>query len=117
MNRANVEEILELRIDHEPRAEIGVEQPAIDFPDGLYRQRFACLDPLVGEFFEFGKHRLSHDRGSNVINLAIDQVGTFAFVVGCFQQVADYQFLVERACHLGDEDGVLRVLVRLMLGR
>ena len=71
----------------------------------------------MGQLLELGEHRLPDDRAAHGVDLAVDQERPLLVVAGVGQQVAAQQLLVERAGHLGHEDRVVVVGVRLMLGR
>ena len=49
---------LELGVDREVRAEVGVEQAAIGLAEGVERERLAGFLHRVDELLELGEHRL-----------------------------------------------------------
>ena len=72
----------------------------------------------MGDLLELGEHRLADDRAADGVDLAVDQdTPVLSSLLAFCHQVPAEQLLVERAGHLGDENRVVVILVRLMLGR
>ena len=65
----------------------------IDVLQAFDGQRFAGFSHPVRDLLEFGEHRLADDRGADVVDLAIEQIGPLAVFAGVSQQVMAEQLL------------------------
>ena len=80
-------------------------------------RRLAGFFHGVRDLLEFGEHRLAVERAAQVVDLAVEQVGAHLRVGRFFEEVVSEEFLVEGGSDLGEEDGVVVVLIRLCVLR
>ena len=104
---------LELGIDHDTLAEVGVEQPPVHRPEALQGQGGPGFLRLVRELFKLREHRLPEERSPEVIHLTVDQVGAHRAVLRLGEKMLCQEDLVEGRGHLGEENRVVVVLEAL----
>ena len=104
-------------IHHEFRTEVVFDESAVERVQRGGRQGLAVFRHGVGGFLEFREHRLPVDRAFEVLEVLVQERHARLRLVGVLEQIVDEQVLVDRGGHLGDEDGVVGVLRRLVMVR
>ncbi len=104
---------IELWIEDDVFAEIGLQQGTIFRLENVERQRVIAFFNRVNDFFKLGKHRLPKERASNVVDLPIDQVGAHFWIACLLEQMMGEQLFVKSRGDLGEKDRVIVILKSL----
>src|SRR2546421_12614802 len=104
---------LKLGIDCNGIAKISLEQFAILVLKNIERKRIATFFDGMGDFFEFGEHRLPEERRADIVDLTINDVGSHFWIARLFEQKMGQQLFVESARDLGQKNWVIVILEEL----
>ncbi len=91
---------IQLRVKHNARPEISVEQLAIFAFEDIQGERIAPFLDRVNDFLELGEHRLAKKCAANVVDLAIDDVGPHLRIARLLEEMMSKELFVKGRGHL-----------------
>src|SRR3954469_24438036 len=108
---------IKLGIENEIFSEVSFQQLVIFGFENVECQRVATFLDGVNDSFEFGKHGLSEERATQIVDFAVDDVSSHLRIVRRPKQMMCQQFLVERRCDLREKVRILVILKQLRILR
>src|SRR5207245_5818555 len=104
---------IELRIKCEIFGEVSGEQFMVFGSENFERERIAAFFDRMNHSLEFGEHRLAKQGGTDIVELAVNDVSAHSQIGRLLQKIMGEQLLVKRGGDLGQENRVLMILISL----